>query len=892
MPPSAPLLRLLLSLLLALACGLAAAAEPLRIGIFAYRPKPIMEQRFQPLADYLGKVLGGRPVELLALEQAEMEAALAENRLDFLMTNPSHYLVVRSRSQLASIVATVISRDDGLEVSSLGGVIVTAAQRDDINTLKDLQGKRIGVPGTRYLGGYQTQILEMLEAGIPLPASENLQVLEKHDKVIEAVLAGQVDAGFVRTGIIESLQGEGRLNPAQLKVINPQNLAGFPYRVSTRLYPEWPFIALPTVDRSTLRRVSAALLSLDAEHPVAHAAHIGGFAPPADYAVVDNLARHLRMPPYDVAPQFTLTDVWHHYRLSIIGGGAALGLIVLLLALVIRRNHALSALTRSLRDKDETQRQLLARLDTVANASPALFWTAGLDKGCDWFNRRWLEFTGRRMEQELGNGWAEGVHPDDFDRCLANYVSAFDARQPFSMEYRLRHHDGSFRWLLERGLPRHDADGRFIGYIGSCLDISEEKAMQFALKDLNASLEQRVAARTAELAAARDAAEAGSRAKSAFLAKMSHELRTPMNGVMGMIELAKRRMADPKGLDQLDKAQRSATRLLGLINDILDLSKIEAERMALEDIPFDIQQSVEHILSTLGPSASEKGLQLETDIPAALIDMPLSGDPLRLGQILFNLVGNAIKFTDRGAVTLRIAPLAETSATMQLRFEVIDTGIGISHEAQQRLFSDFEQADNSMTRKYGGTGLGLAICKRLVRLMGGEIGVDSQPGKGSTLWFVLPLKKCQSAPRPVPAAAVPVSAEQRLQRAFAGRHILLAEDDPVNQEISRSLLEHAGLLVTVAVDGAQAVAMARQATYDLILMDVHMPLMNGLEATHAIRSDSPNRTTPIIALTASAFDDDRSACLAAGMNGHIAKPVNPEMLYDTLRQCLERGRSH
>ncbi len=257
----------------------------------------------------------------------------------------------------------------------------------------------------------------------------------------------------------------------------------------------------------------------------------------------------------------------------------------------------------------------------------------------------------------MGNGWAEGVHPDDFDRCLANYVSAFDARQPFSLEYRLRHHDGSFRWLLDRGLPRHDADGRFIGYIGSCLDISEEKAMQFALKDLNASLEQRVAARTAELAAARDAAEAGSRAKSAFLAKMSHELRTPMNGVMGMIELAKRRMADPKGLDQLDKAQRSATRLLGLINDILDLSKIEAERMALEDIPFDIQQSVEHILSTLGPSASEKGLQLETDIPAALIDMPLSGDPLRLGQILFNLVGNAIKFTDRGAVTLRIAPL-------------------------------------------------------------------------------------------------------------------------------------------------------------------------------------------------------------------------------------------
>jgi PAS domain S-box-containing protein len=892
MLPRASLHRLLLALLLALACGLAAAAEPLRIGVFAYRPKPVMEQRFQPLADYLGQALGGRPVELLVLEQAEMEAALAENRLDFLMTNPSHYLVVRSRSQLASIVATVISRDDGLDVSSLGGVIITAAHRDDINTLKDLQGKRIGVPGIRFLGGYQTQVLEMLEAGIPLPAGENLQVLEKHDKVIEAVLAGRVDAGFVRTGIIESLQAEGRLDPAQIKVINPQNVAGFPYRVSTRLYPEWPFIALPTIDRTTLRRVSAALLSLDAEHPAARAAHIGGFAPPADYAVVDNLARRLRMPPYDVAPQFTLSDVWHHYRLSIIGGGVALGLIVLLLALVMRRNHALSALTRSLRDKDETQRQLLARLDSVANASPALFWTAGLDKGCDWFNRRWLEFTGRSMEQELGNGWAEGVHPEDFDRCLATYVQAFDARQPFSMEYRLRHHDGSFRWLLDRGLPRHDADGRFIGYIGSCLDISEEKAMQLALKELNASLEQRVAARTAELAAARDAAEAGSRAKSAFLANMSHELRTPMNGVMGMIELAKRRMADPKGLDQLDKAQHSATRLLSLINDILDLSKIEAERTVLEEIPFDLQHSVEHILSTLGPSATEKGLHLETNIATALIDMPLSGDPLRIGQILFNLIGNAIKFTEHGAVTLRLLPLAETPTRVQVRFEVSDNGIGISPEAQQRLFSDFEQADNSMTRRYGGTGLGLAICKRLVYLMGGEIGVDSQPGKGSTFWFALPLNKCQPATHPGRTTAGSASAEQRLRQAFAGRCVLLAEDEPINQEISRSLLEEAGLCVTLAPNGAQAVAMARQTTYDLILMDMHMPLMDGLEATQAIRADSPNRATPIIALTASAFDDDRTACLAAGMNGHIAKPVHPEMLYETVWQFLKRGTSH
>jgi len=240
-------------------------------------------------------------------------------------------------------------------------------------------------------------------------------------------------------------------------------------------------------------------------------------------------------------------------------------------------------------------------------------------------------------------------------------------------------------------------------------------------------------------------------------------------------------------------------------------------------------------------------------------------------------------------VTLRLLPLAETPTRVQVRFEVSDNGIGISPEAQQRLFSDFEQADNSMTRRYGGTGLGLAICKRLVYLMGGEIGVDSQPGKGSTFWFALPLNKCQPATHPGRTTAGSASAEQRLRQAFAGRCVLLAEDEPINQEISRSLLEEAGLCVTLAPNGAQAVAMARQTTYDLILMDMHMPLMDGLEATQAIRADSPNRATPIIALTASAFDDDRTACLAAGMNGHIAKPVHPEMLYETVWRYLEEG---
>jgi len=270
---------------------------------------------------------------------------------------------------------------------------------------------------------------------------------------------------------------------------------------------------------------------------------------------------------------------------------------------------------------------------------------------------------------------------------------------------------------------------------------AEQKRIEAELKKHRDHLEETVRERTLALSIAKEAAESANRAKTAFLANMSHELRTPMNGVMGMIDLAKRRMADAKGLDQLDKAKQSAERLLGVLNDILDLSKIEAERMILEEMPLQLADSVENIVGTLGHSANEKGLRLSTDLSTELLRQPLKGDPLRLGQILLNFVGNAIKFTERGQVTLRARSVEETAEAVYVRFEVSDTGIGIEPEAQGRLFQSFQQVDNSMTRKYGGTGLGLAICKRLVQLMSGDIGVDSKPGQGSTFWFVVPLKK-------------------------------------------------------------------------------------------------------------------------------------------------------
>ena len=638
--------------------------------------------------------------------------------------------------------------------------------------------------------------------------------------------------------------------------------------------------------------------------------------------------------------------------------------------------------------------------ETLANSLPALVWVSDETGGCVWFNRQWLDFTGRSLEDERGDGWLDGVHPDDRALCWAAYRASFEAREPSEIEYRLRHHSGTYRWILDRGGPRFDESGAFAGYTGAGIDISDRKAVEAdlnrtlerfnlaidasldgiwdwdiasdaiymsprykamlgfteddtasthdffrsrlhpddldALEDVEACLRgdtpvyqrylrlkhkdgswrtilsRAVASRDADgvayrmsgvhtdlteqagleadlvkqardLTLAKEQAEAANLAKSEFLANMSHEIRTPMNAVIGLAHLlSMSRPLSPKQTEFIRTLQVSAASLMELINDLLDIAKIESHHIQIEHVAFDLDALVAEVVRLTERPARDKGLKF--DVLTRVGDRrPLLGDPTKIRQILTNLCSNAVKFTESGGVRVAVSCYPGEAGEM-LEIAVSDSGIGIEAHKLDTIFDKFSQADSSTSRRYGGTGLGLAISRSLTEILKGTLTVVSAPGVGSTFTVRLPIERAE--------ALIPREIRDEPQaRVGQGPRVLLVEDHPANVIVATSFLEHLGYDFDVAGNGVEALEKLAGGDYAAILMDVQMPGMDGIEATQHIRERERHNASgriPINGMTAHAQIGDRDRCLAAGMDDYLPKPFDPAGLAAKLSAMTTR----
>jgi len=547
---------------------------------------------------------------------------------------------------------------------------------------------------------------------------------------------------------------------------------------------------------------------------------------------------------------------------------------------VVWNGVALDATARRLAEAESK------RFEAIVESSADAIISRTLSGTITSWNRGAERIFGYSAREAIGHSLDLLVPPDvaDEQRTVNARVARGERVEPF--ETTRLHRDGHTIAVSVSASPIVDAQGAIVGAGSIARDITEKQRMAHELAAHREHLEELVASRTRELADARRRAEEASLAKSAFLANMSHEIRTPLNAVIGMAHLIRRDGLTASQSDRLGKLEAAAAHLLEILNAILDLSKIDAGKLTLEEVPLRVESTVSNVLSMLDDRAQEKRLRLASEVDP----MPdgLVGDPTRLQQALLNYATNAIKFTEHGSVTVRATLLACRDTDALVRFEVEDTGIGIAPEAAPRLFTEFEQADRSTTRRSGGTGLGLAITRRLAELMGGEAGMRSAPGAGSTFWFTARLRR-EARPPGEPWAPPADDALDALRRDHAGSRILVAEDDPVNAHVARALLEDAGLVVDVAADGREAVAMAARGGYRMVLMDMQMPDMDGLDATREIRRQQPATRLPIVAMTANAFADDAARCFDAGMDDFVSKPVDPERLYTTLHRWLDRA---
>lgn len=541
---------------------------------------------------------------------------------------------------------------------------------------------------------------------------------------------------------------------------------------------------------------------------------------------------------------------------------------------------------------DNTDRQLsvdMARegeryFREIANASPAMLWVTDESHQCTFLSKCWHETTGQTESEGLGIGWVNATHPDDHDRVSREFMEAAQNHRLFTSEYRLRMVDGSYRWAVDVGRPRFDHSGKFLGYTGYVIDVNDRKLFEQSLD------------------ASRQLAENANRSRGEFLANMSHEIRTPMAAILGHADILRDHLQNPDNIQVVETIRRNGHFLLNIINDILDLSKIDAGKMMIEKEPVRPDGLLAEVRSLMDVRASEKRLPLKVEFDGPIPEM-VRTDAVRLRQVLLNLVGNAIKFTDKGEVrvVVKYEPSssgqhnecvshaqagAESTRSDQMIFEIIDTGIGIKPEDLRVLFQPFTQADNTSTREFGGTGLGLTICRRLAHALGGDVKVDSTYGHGSR--FTLTIEIEAIGPLVEPNLSISNSTKGEVETLSIDGTVLVVDDRRDIRYLAQHFIERAGGTVLTSTNGKEAIDLVYgdgQGKIDLIVMDMQMPIMDGYEATAELRRRGCQ--IPIIALTANAMMSDRDECLAAGCSDYTTKPLDSTSLINKIARLMQ-----
>ena len=501
---------------------------------------------------------------------------------------------------------------------------------------------------------------------------------------------------------------------------------------------------------------------------------------------------------------------------------------------------------------------------TLSEAAPIGIFHTNTQGQCIYVNERWTEMTGQSAKEALGLGWLQAIHPDDREQVTKVWTSGISLGMELRDECRFLTPEGHVNWVVWQSRALRAPDGILLGYVAVLEDVTKRRAAEVRLRE------------------AKDAAEAASRAKSEFLANMSHEIRTPMNGILGMTDLALDTELDPEQREYLEMVRSSAESLLGIINDILDFSKIEAGRLDLESVSFSLLDCIESALEPLAVRAQQKGLEvtwaLQSDIPELLM-----GDPSRLRQILINLVGNAIKFTKEGEVSVRAQRLQTNEGFIPIRFSVSDTGIGIPKEKHEQIFDAFSQADSSTTREFGGTGLGLSISARLIQLMNGEMGLESAPGKGTTFSFTVPFAISTAATPAAPAMAHP---------ELVNKKVLVVDDNETNRNLLMRILPQWGLASFQAENGIEALEMftksvEENAPFSVVLLDQNMPEMDGYEVSRRIRLSAKKEQPAIIILSSAPSFADPERLKKLGIERTLVKPLRRATLYEAIRHGLK-----